>query len=355
MARTFGMIWSSMWNGEDFRSLSRDAQCTYVLIRTQESVSAAGVTPVQLRWWSQSQADLTPEMLMRDIDELAAAGFVTVDYDTEELQLRYFIVTDQVYRKPNAFTAAARAITKIKSDRIKAALCAELRDMADGLVQPVATPEVIELTNGLIRQLDRYAIPSRSDPDPIANGSRSHADPIAMASREVPVTPGIRSVVQAGTEGPDLRQKTENAKPPATGVAGEASLAGADIENLCQHLRDRIIANGCRPPNITAGWRDAARLLIDRDHCDPRQAHALINWCTNDEFWKRNIMSMQTFRKQYDRIRLAAEAERDRQGAGRNGAARLSVGDSRRVAAEEIKARLRQARHADLLDTEGAS
>ena len=80
-----------------------------------------------------------------------------------------------------------------------------------------------------------------------------------------------------------------------------------EVEALCDHLADRIEQNGSKRPRITKGWRDAARLLLDRDDRDLDQAHLLIDWCQGDEFWRSNVLSMPTFREQYDRLRLAAQ------------------------------------------------
>jgi len=38
-----------------------------------------------------------------------------------------------------------------------------------------------------------------------------------------------------------------------------------DVEQLCRLLADGIEANGSKRPNVTQGWRDAARLLLDKD------------------------------------------------------------------------------------------
>ena len=38
----------------------------------------------------------------------------------------------------------------------------------------------------------------------------------------------------------------------------------------------------------------------------------LIDWCQADSFWKSNVLSMPTFRKQYDRLRLRALDEYER-------------------------------------------
>lgn len=79
-----------------------------------------------------------------------------------------------------------------------------------------------------------------------------------------------------------------------------------DVERLCEHLAERIKANGSRKPNITKAWRESARLLIDRDKRTEDEIHRAIDWCQNDDFWKANVLSMPTLRRQYDRLRLAA-------------------------------------------------
>jgi hypothetical protein len=79
-----------------------------------------------------------------------------------------------------------------------------------------------------------------------------------------------------------------------------------DVERLCGQLADRIEANGSKRPTITQTWLDAARLLLDKDGRTEEQVTKAIDWCQADEFWRGNILSMPTLRKQYDRLRLAA-------------------------------------------------
>lgn len=82
-----------------------------------------------------------------------------------------------------------------------------------------------------------------------------------------------------------------------------------DVDELCQRLADWMIRNGCKPPTIGDGWKTAARLLLDEDHRELPKALALIDWCQQDAFWQSNIQSMPKFRKQYDQLRLRANAE----------------------------------------------
>lgn len=80
----------------------------------------------------------------------------------------------------------------------------------------------------------------------------------------------------------------------------------ADADRLCEHLASRIEANGCRRPKITQKWRDSARLLIDKDGMTEQQAHAAIDWCQDDEFWRANILSMPKLREKIDQLRMQA-------------------------------------------------
>jgi hypothetical protein len=80
----------------------------------------------------------------------------------------------------------------------------------------------------------------------------------------------------------------------------------ADVERLCRHLADRIEANGCKRPAIGKKWRDAARLMIDRDGRTEQQITAAIDWCQDSEFWRANILSMPKLREKYDQLRMQA-------------------------------------------------
>lgn len=82
-----------------------------------------------------------------------------------------------------------------------------------------------------------------------------------------------------------------------------------DVEQLCKLLADCIEGNGSKRPAITQRWREAARLLIDRDGKSPQQVAWIIQWCQQDEFWRGNVLSMPTLRRQFDRLRLKAQQD----------------------------------------------
>ncbi len=81
----------------------------------------------------------------------------------------------------------------------------------------------------------------------------------------------------------------------------------ADVERVCQHLADRIEANGSRRPTVSDNWRTAARLMLDRDKRTEERIIRAIDWCQADEFWRANILSMSKLRAKYDQLRLAAQ------------------------------------------------
>ena len=83
----------------------------------------------------------------------------------------------------------------------------------------------------------------------------------------------------------------------------------SDVARICDHLADRIEANGSKRPPIGKGWHDAARLMLDRDGRTEQEIHGAIEWCQQDEFWRSNILSMPKLREKYDQLRLQAQRQ----------------------------------------------
>lgn len=77
---------------------------------------------------------------------------------------------------------------------------------------------------------------------------------------------------------------------------------------LCDVLTSELKALNVKVLEPTPkAWLDAARLMVDRDKRDPREARDLIVWACQDSFWQSNIHSMPTFREKYDRLRMQRE------------------------------------------------
>ena len=130
-----------------------------------------------------------------------------------------------------------------------------------------------------------------------------------------------------------------------------------DVERLCDHLADRIEANGSTRPNIGKKWRDAARLMLDNDGRTEEQVHKAIDWCQSDEFWRGNILSMPKLRQQYEQLRLRAMRANGRASPGRqltevNGLMLGEANIANLERAERIR-RLQQTKDAQQLSIEG--
>ena len=124
-----------------------------------------------------------------------------------------------------------------------------------------------------------------------------------------------------------------------------------DIERVCKHLADRIQGNGSKRPRITKTWRNAARLLMDTDGRTEDQVHRAIDWCQGNSFWRRNVMSMPKLREQYDRLRLQAEEERERDSRTPTGPRLVrSTTDERVAQAQALKERRRARAAGDPVD-----
>jgi len=96
-------------------------------------------------------------------------------------------------------------------------------------------------------------------------------------------------------------------RPDPTPVASAVAERRDDVEQVCEHLANAIEANGSKRPTITTKWRQAARLMLDKDGRTEDEVHGAIDWCQRDEFWRANILSLPTLREKYDTLRLQAQ------------------------------------------------
>ena len=128
-------------------------------------------------------------------------------------------------------------------------------------------------------------------------------------SREDPES--IRAVAQVDSgENPDGPGPAPESFPhlPET-TSSTTGTPRPEVVGLCDLLADLIEANGSKRPTIGKAWHDAARLLLDRDDRTEAQVEAIIRWSQADEFWRSNVLSMPTLRRQFDRLRLARNAD----------------------------------------------
>lgn len=126
MARGHGRILTSIWDDEDFLALPPEQQRLYLFLISQPNLNHAGLLPLTLRRWTAKAAGLTATGLMGDLCFLAAAGFVVMDEDTEEVLIRSFVRNDGVWKQPRVMGAMVSAAQEIASRSLRDALLREV-------------------------------------------------------------------------------------------------------------------------------------------------------------------------------------------------------------------------------------
>jgi len=146
-------------------------------------------------------------------------------------------------------------------------------------------------------------------------------------------TPGPR--VESTPRNRKNPQENPQENPSSSAVAAETP-GQKFAEPLCKVLAEQMQRNGVKvPEKLSTKWLDAARLIVDRDGRDPREARDLIIWATQDEFWRANVLSMPTFRSRYDQLRM----QRDRAATRQEQTNRPTPMDHARSVHEQLLAR----------------
>ncbi|MEB4596958.1 Replication protein O [Bacillus amyloliquefaciens] len=96
-----------------------------------------------------------------------------------------------------------------------------------------------------------------------------------------------------------------------------------DMENA-EYLFKEIQNNNpdAKKPNLEK-WANEFRLIRERDKRTDQQIKYLINWSHQDSFWKTNILSPASLRKQFDRLVTKIKSDKEHKKA--NKAPRLNV------------------------------
>ncbi|MFK0222163.1 hypothetical protein ACIQWN_28735 [Streptomyces vinaceus] len=346
MARGHGRILTSIWEDTDFLDLEEREQRLYLFLISQPNLNHAGLLDLTLRRWARKARGLTSAELEKRLQTLEDARFIVMDEDTEELLIRSFIRNDGVWRMPKVMGAAVSGALEISSKRLQQALLAEMsRIPLDEL-----SDEPAKLRNGgegpsIRRQVEDHLLllqnafggptcdpprggsrtpsatpsgtPSDTPDEGGPKGSTRGRAPLHVRAAPAPApTPTTNPIEDMWAEEPSEGEPAEGAElsDAAEPVGATITEIRPDVEQACLLLADLMEANGCRRPAITKDWRDAARLLIDKDGVPLDDVLGAIRWSQANDFWRSNILSMPKLRKQYDTLRL--QAQRGRAQAG---------------------------------------
>jgi hypothetical protein len=324
-------IFVRIWDDPDWKARSPLAQWLYMLLLSQANRNWAGVLDMTFKRWTKLAAG-AEAVLNPSLNELIEHRYVVVDWDTEELLIRSFIRNDKVYKQPNVLKAALREAQEVHSWALRVALADELRR--------IGMEKTIEVADLLIQGCPKgFLNPSRNpSANPSGNPSvEGSADPSAKGSVGPSSSEPFREPFGEGFgkprgEGEGVSSSSSVGFNSSSSSSSELA-PRADVDQLCERLRARIVDNGAKA-TITKAWRDEGRRLLDRDGRDLNQALRLIDWATGHSFWASNILSMPKFRQKYDQLLMQARREQQqRQG----GPARLSTSDARVIAAERLK------------------
>jgi hypothetical protein len=351
--RTFAMLPCGMDEWKGWTELSPMEQWAYLLLRRQREVTPAGTLRLSLNRWARESDGMTTDELTGLLLGLAAKDYIIVDFDFDEVLLCWFISTDGVYKRPNPMSAAATAISHVKSPGIRSSLYNELVQLLKSEQVPVLQEGPIQF---LIGQLESFALidtrqplhtPSTRVAQPVYSGSATRVEPMHMGSG-APAhamsmeSPTGQTTSELGQDNPCTRvlsirssvgstevkdQDLNQSQNPSSSEAAEAeqvqvqaNQVQAQARELCEHLRQRIVDNGAvRIPAITEKWLDAARLMLTKEKIPPENIRTAINWCQDDEFWRGNVLSMPKLREQFDVLRLAAQRKAKGNGNGNGG------------------------------------
>jgi hypothetical protein len=93
-------------------------------------------------------------------------------------------------------------------------------------------------------------------------------------------------------------------------VSKVKTLPSEEDVDLARYLELHIRRNlpNFKKPDITK-WADEIRKLREIDKRTPEQIKYVITWCQKDSFWKANILSTATLRKQWDKLEARIRSE----------------------------------------------
>lgn len=122
MARTEARIKCAIWDDEDFRQLTVEAQWLYHAILEQKDLSLCGVLTWTPRRFAKLASNASARATDKALDLLRERRYVLLDEDTDELLVRTFITGDRVLDNPNSILGMSNSFGAIHSLTLRAAV-----------------------------------------------------------------------------------------------------------------------------------------------------------------------------------------------------------------------------------------
>ena len=318
-SREYRTVFVTIWTDPDFRNLSIPAQRLYFLMLTHPTLSPCGV----IEWREPKLAAYAGTGDVMDLRkaayELGTAGFIAVDPDTEEALVRSYVRHDGTLKSPNMARGLVKAYGDVASQRLMAIISKEVRRAVAEHPEWKGVGSVGEVTKQFpdaesetFEMVPGWFDPTQPNP---SERVRSGFDLGSISVRsELPPSGGEPFDLSSPNQNQNQNQNPSSneedtsatcvAAPPTRRVTYPPAFQAFrdDVERVCRHMADSVEARGAKRPTITKAWRDAARLLLDKDGHTEADAIAAIDWSANNQFWQSVILTPKALRKHYDQM-----------------------------------------------------
>ena len=242
--RNYAQLNIAIWNDDDFRALTPQAQHLYFLLLSHPTLSYCGVGDWRPKRLASMAAGWTAQDVERAGAELIDRLFIVVDEDTEEFLVRTFVKNDPLMRQRNLGVSMARAFSLVASEGIRGVVVWELTRLAE------ARPGLKGLDSDEVAQV--LAKPS-IDPSVYPSGNPS-IDPSVKGSVDPSPTP-------APTPPPlQLRESSKEREDGGKGGSGEkgetnATQSTGEIEPPPEHFESlNALADAHAKTHTTAAY-----------------------------------------------------------------------------------------------------
>lgn len=273
MAREFARVKLSIWEDDDYRDLSVEAQHLYQVLMIHPQLNYAGVTdwrPAKLagfaRGWTIEDVELAAK-------ELSERRYIVIDERTEEVLIRSFIRSDELLDSPNMAVAVRKAHMGIASATLRAVIVFELvrlrcdrpdlkgwKNVDELLSKASVNPSEIPSFNPSGKaSLNPSGSPSETpsaSPDPTPS-----ANPSGKAS---PTTAPLTAPATATPSGGQPKRRTrlpDGWKPTEADIAWQRDkgISDATARHEFEIFRDHWKGNGETKADWSATWRNWLR------------------------------------------------------------------------------------------------
>lgn len=126
MARDHARLLVTIWDDADFIAHTTAAQSVYFSLIASRDLSWCGVAPLLPQRLIRNASDLTERKVRSAMAELAATRFLVIDHKTAEVLVRSYVRHDGILKQPNVTKALVRALDRVHSDDLRAAVKVEL-------------------------------------------------------------------------------------------------------------------------------------------------------------------------------------------------------------------------------------